>query len=575
MLRPFLQRLAARLPRPPQAAARGRGLIRRLQAGALGAGLLAVTLLGAGAALHTYEELRRQQAAIAEAYREAGEAQRLLLLLAQSQVTIRQWMISGRTEDRDEVLRTGDALRQRGRELVERLQAPLAARGLPPLGAALEHVIRVRDQAQALIESRGSEAAREAVRHAGGLEAARRLKTVLQEFVALLDAELVAREAALRESQAAGLLVIGGASMAMLLMLLAAVVQVSRRRFAAERARAAMDSRGREVAALFRMGELLQSSVTPEDIRRVVAQTAEELLPDLAGALYVFSNSRDRLDVLGLWGAGRLPQDLPEHFAPSECWALKRGRAHGRGLGDRIRCDHAGEDPRLALCVPMQARGELYGVLQFFDQGEGALAPARAELARALADGVSLALANQALREKLRNQALRDELTGLHNRRFLDESLPQLVAHAERRGAPIAVLMLDLDHFKQVNDRHGHTVGDAVLREVGRLLLGRLRRMDIACRYGGEELIVLMPDCGAADALLRAQEICAMVRNLRERADSALPPVTVSIGVAAWPEHGEQIGRVIEAADAALYEAKRAGRDRVRSAGPAALEVAG
>jgi diguanylate cyclase (GGDEF)-like protein len=328
-----------------------------------------------------------------------------------------------------------------------------------------------------------------------------------------------------------------------------------------------MDRRGRDVATLFRMGELLQSSVTPDDIRSVVAQTAEELLPDLAGAFYVFSNSRDRLDILGVWGAARLPQGLPEHFAPGDCWALKRGRAHGRGLGDRIRCNHAGEDGRLALCLPMQARGEVYGVLQFFDQGAGLLHSAQVELARALADGVSLALANQALREKLRNQALRDELTGLHNRRFLDESLPQIIAHAERRAAPVSVLMLDLDHFKQVNDCHGHAVGDAVLREVGALLLSGLRRMDIACRYGGEELMVLMPDCGPADALLRAQEICALVRGLRERAERALPPVTVSIGVATWPEHGEQIGRVIELADAALYEAKRAGRDRARLAG--------
>jgi diguanylate cyclase (GGDEF)-like protein len=319
------------------------------------------------------------------------------------------------------------------------------------------------------------------------------------------------------------------------------------------------------------MGELLQSSVTPEDIRRIVAHTAEELLPDLSGAFYVFNNSRDRLDILGLWGHARLPPDLPEYLVPAECWALKRGRLHGRGIGDTLRCDHAGDGPSLALCVPMQARGEVYGLLQFHDDGtNGRLAAETVELAQALADGVSLALANLALREKLRNQALRDELTGLYNRRFLEETLPRLVAHAERRGAPISVLMLDLDHFKQVNDRHGHAVGDAVLREVGALLIARLRRMDIACRYGGEELIVLLPDCPAADALARANDICASVRALRDRAESSLPAVTVSIGVAAWPEHGEQVGKVIEAADGALYAAKRAGRDRALPAEAAA-----
>jgi diguanylate cyclase (GGDEF)-like protein len=144
----------------------------------------------------------------------------------------------------------------------------------------------------------------------------------------------------------------------------------------------------------------------------------------------------------------------------------------------------------------------------------------------------------------------------------LDETLPRLIAHAERRGASLAVLMLDLDHFKQVNDRHGHAAGDAVLREVGRLLQARLRRMDLACRYGGEELIVLMPDCTASEALVRARELCDQVRSLNGGGGGALPQVTVSIGVAAWPEHGEQVGKVIEAADAALYAAKRAGRDR-------------
>jgi diguanylate cyclase (GGDEF)-like protein len=356
-------------------------------------------------------------------------------------------------------------------------------------------------------------------------------------------------------------------------MLLGAMTLLARRRAASERARMAMDRRGREVATLFRMGELLQSSLSPEDIRRVVSHTAEDLLPALSGAFYVFNNSRDRLDILGVWGQGGLPPQLPEHFAPHECWALKRGRPHGRVAGDRLRCDHAPDERSCTLCVPMQARGEVYGVLQFFDPAERQLPQAEAELAQAVADGVSLALANVALREKLRNQALRDELTGLYNRRFLEETLPRIVAHAERRNAPVAVLMLDLDHFKQVNDRYGHAVGDAVLREVGAMLLTRLRRMDIACRYGGEELTVLMPDCGAVDALARAEEICAMVRGLRDRADSTLPAVTISIGVAAWPEHGEQIGRVLEAADAALYQAKRQGRDCAVSAEATALPL--
>jgi diguanylate cyclase (GGDEF)-like protein len=527
----------------------------------LAGALLLVAALGAAAAFHSHRHLKQKQDRIVTLHRQAAEAQRLLLLVAEGQAVLRQWMLSARAEDRDASIRAGEALREQGRELAGRLVGPLAARDLPPLGAPLEHLLRVRDQAHAAMEAGSPDPAQAAALQGGGA-VVRQIRDVLGEFRQGIEADLAALDAELREGQVVGLLLVGGSSVAMLAMLLAAIGQLARRRAAAERARAAMDARGREVAALFRMGELLQSSHAPEDIRRVVAHTAEQLLPALSGAFYVFNNSRDRLDVLGLWGARGLPADLPDHFTPDDCWALKRGRAHGPATGDSLHCDHLGDGGTCQLCVPMQARGEVYGVLCFFHPEKRAMTPPQVELAQALADGVSLALANLALREKLRNQALRDELTGLHNRRFLEETLPRLVAHAERRGAPLAVMMLDLDHFKQVNDRYGHAAGDAVLRDVGRLLLARLRRMDLACRYGGEELLVLMPDCTATEALQRARDLCAQIRGMREAGSAGLPQVTVSIGVAAWPEHGEQIGKVIEAADAALYAAKRAGRDR-------------
>ncbi|WP_372622345.1 diguanylate cyclase [Falsiroseomonas sp.] len=540
----------------------------RLQATLLAGALLLATVIGAASALHSHAQLRRQQGAIVGLHQEAAEAERLLLLLADAQSAMRHWLLSGRLEDRDGAIRSGAALRDQGREVVRRLEPPLAARGLAPLGAPLEHVLRIHEHAQDLFESSADNSAPQAVLRSEAESVVQRIHGVLHEFRHKAQAELAMREAALQEGQMVGLLLIGGSSGATLVLLLGAIAMLGRRRSAAEEASAAMDARGREIATLFRMGELLQSSLSPEDIRRVVSHTARELLPKLGGAFYVFNNSRDRLDLLGAWGAGEAAvAALPEHFGPNECWALKRGRPHGCGLGGGLLCEHATGTGTCGLCVPMHARGEVYGVLKFIPPADHDIpSTARRELAYALADGVSLALANLALREKLRNQAMRDELTGLQNRRFLEEMLPRLVAHAERRGAPIAVLMLDLDHFKQVNDRYGHATGDAVLREVGALLLARLRRMDMACRYGGEELLVVMPDCTAQEALVRAQELCGNIRALRDRADNGLPPVTVSIGVAAWPEHGEQLGKVIEAADAALYAAKRGGRDRAMPA---------
>jgi diguanylate cyclase (GGDEF)-like protein len=553
-------------PIPPHAIA-GR---RRLTTALIAAALILISALGCAAAFYSNRHLNSMQGRLVQLYEVATQVQRLELLLAEAQVSIRQWLLDARTADRDASLRSTDQLREPGRRIAAQLEDALRARGLPALGALLEHELRVREQVHGLVEQGRLADARTLVAEAHARSAARQMMRVLEELNEALRADQARLDQELREGQAIGLGLIGGSSLAMLVLLLAAVALLTRKRRAAERSGAALDRRGQEVATLFRMGELLQSTVTPEDVRRIVSHTAEELLPDLSGAFYVFNNSRDRLDILGLWGHARLPPDLPEYLTPNECWALKRGRLHGRGIGDTLACDHAGDAASLALCVPMQARGEVYGLLQFYDGGEGLLPAATVELAQALADGVSLALANLALREKLRNQALRDELTGLYNRRFLDETLPRLVAHAERRAAPVSVLMLDLDHFKQVNDRHGHAVGDAVLREVGGLLLSRLRRMDIACRYGGEELIVLLPDCPAMDALARANEICAAVRGLRDRAESTLPPVTLSIGVAAWPDHGEQIGKVIEAADAALYAAKRGGRDRAMPAEVAA-----
>jgi diguanylate cyclase (GGDEF)-like protein len=548
---------------------------RRLPALLIGGALLVISALGAAAAFHSHRDLNQKQSQLVGLYQDAAQARRLQLLITDAQVSLRQWLLSGRVSDRDASLRGSDQLREKGRLLAVRLHEPLIERGLPPVGELLEHKLRQRDHAHALAEEAGIDHARNLIAGPTSRSVGRQMLGVLEELNEALRAEQAELDHALREGQAIGLVLIGTSSLAMLGLLLVSVGMLARRRRAAEQAGEAMDRRGQDVATLFRMGELLQNSLTPEDIRRVVSHTAEQLLPDLSGAFYVFNNSRDRLDVLGIWGPGRLPPNLPEHLAPDSCWALKRGRLHGRGIGDSLPCDHAEDDERLVLCVPMQARGEVYGLLQFYDDGTGLLAPSQMELAQALADGVSLALANLALREQLRNQALRDELTGLYNRRFLDETLPAMISQAERRAAPISVLMLDLDNFKQINDRYGHAIGDAVLREVGGLLLSRVRRMDVACRYGGEEIIVLMPDCAAMDAMARADELCRMVRALRDEARSTLPPVTVSIGVATWPDHGEAMGRVIEAADGALYRAKHAGRDRamIASAATSPAEV--
>jgi diguanylate cyclase (GGDEF)-like protein len=277
----------------------------------------------------------------------------------------------------------------------------------------------------------------------------------------------------------------------------------------------------------------------------------------------VFNNSRDRLDLSTQWGD--LAQGSADHITPASCWALKRGKPH-LNLAEEatLRCTHANPGKAI-LEIPMAARGQLYGLLGII--AEGADASERLDqchpIASAIGDAMSLALSNIALRDRLRNQALRDSLTGLYNRRFLEEIQERMCIDAERRKTSIAAIMIDLDHFKKLNDQHGHAAGDAVLRDVAAAILSCLRNVDVACRYGGEELAVLLPDCPMSNAMGKAEQIRSKIAELTLASGA---PVTASLGVASIPETCSGIADLLPAADAALYQAKQQGRNRVAAA---------
>jgi diguanylate cyclase (GGDEF)-like protein len=319
-----------------------------------------------------------------------------------------------------------------------------------------------------------------------------------------------------------------------------------------------------QVEHLLSMADMLQSAMGYEDANAVLRATAGRLLPGLGGALYIFNNSRDRLDLSTAWSADGAETSHPQVIAPSQCWALKRGKPHvNRGTYGTLRCSHA-LDGQSTLEMPMLARGEVYGLLQIFsDDPEGADVEAIKPLATALADSMSLALSSLALRERLRNQALRDPLTGLYNRRFMEEMLESFALQAERRNAPMSAIMIDLDHFKKLNDQHGHAVGDAVLRDVAGVIGASLRKTDVACRYGGEELIILLPDSDLAAARSKAEEIRKRIADLSPGEGIA---VSASLGVASIPQTSANPGDLLAKADAALYKAKQEGRNRVETA---------
>ncbi len=320
----------------------------------------------------------------------------------------------------------------------------------------------------------------------------------------------------------------------------------------------------RQVTRLFEMTDMLQSAADILDANAVLKATADELIAGFGGALYVFNNSRDRLTLSTSW---EIPEgrELPALIAPNQGWALKRGKPHvNRADAKGLCCEHhvAGS---AVLEIPMIARGEILGLLQIFATGSSA--EARLDgilpLGSALADGMSLALANIALREKLRSQALRDPLTGLYNRRYMEDSLKRFVRLAERENRKFSVIMIDLDHFKRLNDEHGHATGDAVLREAAAAVVGALRETDVACRDGGEEMIVLLPDCDLDKGAEKAETIRQRIEALSGQHGAA---VSASFGVACIPSTSNGSVDLVRAADAALYKAKQAGRNCVATA---------
>lgn len=231
-----------------------------------------------------------------------------------------------------------------------------------------------------------------------------------------------------------------------------------------------------------------------------------------------------------------------------------------------IRCVHVRKDFYGSyLCVPMMAQGEALGILHLsFSEPNKDFTKHQQRLASTVAERVGLALANLRLREALRSQSVRDPLTGLFNRRYMEESLEREMRRAARNRKPVGAIMIDLDHFKRFNDTFGHEAGDMLLREFGNLARARTRMEDIACRYGGEEFIIIMPDASLENTYARAEQLREAIKHLEFRSGGQpIGMVTASMGIAAFPDHAGTVEALVRAADTALYQAKRSGRDRV------------
>lgn len=318
---------------------------------------------------------------------------------------------------------------------------------------------------------------------------------------------------------------------------------------------AALQQHGAEMRELKEMNDALQACLTQDEVLAVVRQFALRLFPDQPGMLYLMHASGDYLEAKAHWGE---PAAATE-FLPQECWGVRRAKLYRVESDSRQpRCRHVYEPPPGDyVCVPLMVQGEMLGVLHLENDRLGHRSRDQ-PLVQAVAEHIALTVANLHLRDTLHAQAVRDGLTGLFNRRFMEESLRREMRNAQRNKSPVSIIMVDIDHFKRFNDTFGHAAGDLLLREVGNILQTQMRGGDLACRYGGEEFTIILPATMLHNAADIAEKLREKVRSLRLSMDGQqLSEITISLGVACYPEQGATWEDVLHAADLALMQAKQ------------------
>jgi len=329
-----------------------------------------------------------------------------------------------------------------------------------------------------------------------------------------------------------------------------------------------LQNHAREVQLLSITRDDLQLCTDAPQVHHCAAFRFSELLPGTDGSLCVINSSRNMVETVSTWSANGIDPSVAEIFPPETCCGLRSGHLRWRASGaSQIDCSHfIGSAPACYLCVPLVAHGDTIGVLYIGCPHEAArkIVEDRIEGIRQLIQLTAVALASLEMRKKMENQSIRDGLTGLFNRHFLEIALERELARAVRRKGSLAVLMIDVDHFKKLNDQFGHSAGDAVLKEVAHTFSTCVRTEDLVCRYGGEEFTIILPDITLEATFNRAEVIRKTIANLRTELHNDLySSVTISIGAAIFPKDGQSSELLLRHADAALYRAKREGRNRV------------
>lgn len=288
------------------------------------------------------------------------------------------------------------------------------------------------------------------------------------------------------------------------------------------------------------------------------------LFPDSCGAIFLFNKSYP--EIIASWGNFSL-SDTCSSLNNCVCLGQDESYSSQEKCSAMICKQISSNNLELTYCIPMIALGEMIGVFSVIFAQIEELTREKQQYLIKLTKRLTIAILNFKMREKLTNESVRDSLTGLYNRRYLEESLVSQLVEAKSQQQPLVVMMLDVDYFKYYNDTFGHDAGDAILKKLGEFLSHSIRKEDIACRYGGEEFTLTLPGVSLEEGIKIGERIRLGVKEVRvNQGKQAFYAISISIGLACFPEDGQTISQLIQAADKALYQAKETGRNRLVTA---------
>jgi diguanylate cyclase (GGDEF)-like protein len=307
-----------------------------------------------------------------------------------------------------------------------------------------------------------------------------------------------------------------------------------------------------EISLINEMDNGLQACSTVEETLPIIRNYCSQILQFSSGILYLMHSSRNYLEAVTDWN---MPQTNEKIFSPDQCWGLRQTGKIYEYLNPKLnlQCAHAADRTK-EIKVSEDTSQE--DIKDFVNNNE--------KLIYNLAGQIALSISNIKLQETLRIRSLSDPLTGLNNRAYINQYLERDIQKAKAKLSSIAIVMIDLDYFKTINDTYGHDAGDEVLLGVGRMLLEEIRKTDIACRYGGEEFLLIFFDTNLAAAFSRVKAIKEKISQIEFRfGGKIIDPLTASFGISLYPENGDDAAKLIEAADRALYESKKSGRNKI------------